>query len=66
MERLTDWAELLLISMVKSKNWFQILSESDGYFSNFGLTPGSYYVMPDTAQLRRLGMTSDPDSIDLM
>ncbi len=39
------------------------LSEADGYFSNFGLTPGSYYVMPDTAQLVRLGMISDPDSI---
>ena len=40
------------------------LSEDDGYFSYFGLTPGKYRVRIDTAQLRKLGMKSDPDSIE--
>ncbi len=39
------------------------LTEEDGYFSYFGLAPGLYQVRVDTAQLRRLGMTSDPDSL---
>ena len=39
------------------------LSEEDGFFSYFGLSPGEYYVRIDTAHLRKLGMTSDPDSI---
>jgi hypothetical protein len=40
------------------------LSEQDGYYGYFGFVPGSYYVMPDTAQLRRLGMACSPDSIN--
>lgn len=39
------------------------LTEPDGYFSYFGLDPGSYYVRIDTVQLRKLKMTSEPDSI---
>jgi cell division protein FtsN len=39
------------------------LTEDDGYFSLFGLNPGKYLVRVDTAQLRKLGMTSEPDSI---
>jgi cell division protein FtsN len=39
------------------------LTEDDGYFSYLGLAPGSYIVRIDTAQLRRLGMKSDPLSI---
>ncbi|MCK7536867.1 MAG: hypothetical protein MZV63_40870 [Marinilabiliales bacterium] len=39
------------------------LTEEDGYFSYFGLAPGLYQVRVDTAQLRRLNMTSDPDSL---
>jgi hypothetical protein len=39
------------------------LSEDDGYFSYFGLAPGKYLAKVDTAQLRKLGMTSEPDSI---
>lgn len=39
------------------------LTESDGYYSLFGLAPGSYYVKPDKAQLGRLNYSSDPDSI---
>lgn len=41
----------------------KLLSEQDGYFSLFGLKPGSYMVRIDTAQLRKLSMRSDPDSI---
>ncbi|MBN1107683.1 MAG: SPOR domain-containing protein, partial [Bacteroidales bacterium] len=37
------------------------LTESDGYYSYLGLTPGEYVVKPDTAQLRKLGMTSEPE-----
>jgi len=40
------------------------LTEGDGYFSNFGLNPGSFNVRIDTIQLRRLGMISSPDSIN--
>ena len=39
------------------------LTESDGYYSYFGLKPGNYYVMVDTAQLTNLGMYAEPDSI---
>ena len=39
------------------------LTEDDGYFTYFGLVPGKYYVQVDTAQLRKLGMISEPDSI---
>ena len=39
------------------------LSEQDGYYSYFGLNPGEYIVAPDTAQLARIGMTSEPDSL---
>ncbi|MDZ7633093.1 MAG: SPOR domain-containing protein [Bacteroidales bacterium] len=39
------------------------LTEEDGYFSYFGLAPGRYQVRVDTAQLRRLNMISDPDSL---
>lgn len=40
-----------------------VLSESDGYYSYFGLQQGSFYVRPDTSQLARLGMIGTPDSI---
>jgi cell division protein FtsN len=40
------------------------LTEEDGYFSYFGLAPGSYNVRPDSVQLRRLGMKCSPDSIN--
>lgn len=40
------------------------LSEDDGYFSYFGLKPGSYNVGIDTSQLQKLGMISAPDSIN--
>jgi len=40
------------------------LTEDDGYFSYFGLAPGNYTLRIDTAQLKKLGMTSAPESID--
>jgi hypothetical protein len=39
------------------------LTEEDGYFSYFGLAPGSYYARVDTSQLKKLNMTSFPDSV---
>lgn len=39
------------------------LTEDDGYFSYLGLAPGSYVARVDTVQLRKLQMTSYPDSI---
>ncbi|MRR24128.1 hypothetical protein EG830_14250, partial [bacterium] len=38
-------------------------TEEDGYYSYFGLAPGKYRVRVDTAQLRRLGLVSEPDSL---
>ncbi|NQU87023.1 MAG: SPOR domain-containing protein [Mariniphaga sp.] len=40
------------------------LTEEDGYFSYFGLIPGSFTARIDTIQLQRLGMTTSPDSIN--
>jgi hypothetical protein len=37
-----------------------VLSEEDGYYSFFGLAPGEYSVFPDTSQLRKLAMVSNP------
>lgn len=37
------------------------LTEEDGFYSYLGLIPGKYYVMIDTAQLRKLNMTSEPE-----
>ena len=39
------------------------LTEADGYYSYFGLSPGRYFVMVDTAQLNSLGMEVDPDTL---
>lgn len=39
------------------------LTEPDGFFSYFGLSSGSYLVRIDTAQLLKLGMTSEPESL---
>ena len=39
------------------------LTEEDGYFSYFGFAPGSYFARVDTSQLRKLNMTSSPDSV---
>jgi len=39
------------------------LTEDDGYYSYFGLAPGKYFTRVDTAQLSRLGMICNPDSM---
>lgn len=39
------------------------MTESDGYFSYHGLTPGSYTARIDTAQLRGLVLSSSPASL---
>ncbi len=39
------------------------LTEDDGFYSFFGLAPGEYYARVDTAQLRKLGMISNPVSL---
>lgn len=36
------------------------LSEDDGYYTYFGISPGDYYVLADTVQLAKLGMVSEP------
>ncbi len=47
----------------KMKPAGRTLSEDDGYYSYFGLTPGNYFVRIDTAQLRKLKMIPEPDSM---
>ncbi len=39
----------------------RVLSESDGYYNFLGLPPGNYKAMPDTSQLKRLELSSDPE-----
>ena len=48
---------------LNKKSVGKTLTEDDGYFTYFGLMPGKYYVRVDTAQLKKLGMISEPDSI---
>lgn len=42
----------------------RLLTESDGYFNYLGLMPGKYIAQPDTAQLKRLGLESEPESFE--
>lgn len=55
--------ERIIISFFNSGNKpiARTLTENDGYFSFFGLAPGTYLVRPDSVQLRKLGMTSQPE-----
>ncbi len=54
----------IIIGIYKgTKSTGKTLSEDDGYFSYFGLTPGKYIAKIDTAQLRKLGMISEQDSL---
>jgi cell division protein FtsN len=39
------------------------LTEDDGFYSYFGLAPGKYIVRVDTGQLRKLRMTSEPETL---
>ncbi|MFN2380136.1 MAG: hypothetical protein ABR519_08000, partial [Bacteroidales bacterium] len=41
----------------------RMLTEYDGYYSYFGLAPGSYSVAVDSAQMENLGMVADPPAI---
>lgn len=41
----------------------RMLTEYDGYYSYFGLAPGSYTVAVDSAQMQNLGMVAEPQSI---
>jgi cell division protein FtsN len=43
----------------------KVLTEEDGYFSYFGLAPGNYIVRVDSAQMRKLGMKSEPEILKL-
>jgi cell division protein FtsN len=47
----------------KMKPAGRTFSEDDGFFSFFGFTPGNYIARIDTAQLHKLNMMSEPDSI---
>ena len=54
----------IIIGIYKgTKSTGKTLSEDDGYFSYFGLTPGKYIAKIDTAQLRKLGMITEQDSL---
>ena len=41
------------------------ITESDGYFSYVGLTPGKYTAVIDKAQLEKLKMSSTPSKLDV-
>jgi cell division protein FtsN len=55
----------IIVSFINSSDVTagRALTEEDGYYSYFGLAPGKYQVRIDTAQLRRLGLVSEPDSV---
>jgi hypothetical protein len=55
----------IIVCFYRSDSVFvdRIITESDGYFSYFGLSPGSYFAMPDTAQLRLVHMIGTPAKI---
>ncbi|MFA6950940.1 MAG: SPOR domain-containing protein [Lentimicrobiaceae bacterium] len=42
----------------------RLLTESDGYFNYLGLPPGHYCAVPDSGQLSRLGMLSEPSTFE--
>lgn len=42
----------------------KVLTESDGYFTLLGLSPGNYYAMPDPGQQSRISVGSNPKTID--
>lgn len=41
----------------------KILTENDGYYSYLGLAPGDYIARPDSSQIRKLGLRSEPSSV---
>ncbi len=51
----------IILRFKKGKKSFgSTMSEDGGYYTLFGLEPGNYTVMPDSLQLTKLGMTSEP------
>ena len=50
----------VIVNFYRSDSSFikSVLSEEDGYFTYFGLTPGSYYATLDNQQLQRINMQS--------
>ena len=61
----TEGLERIIVSFftASDKPVAKTLTEIDGFYSYFGLTPGDYYVRIDTAQLNTLGMLSEPETI---
>jgi hypothetical protein len=55
----------IIVSVYKAnlKTVGKTLTEDDGYFSYFGLVPGKYFLRIDTAQLNKLSMTSEPETL---
>ncbi len=55
----------IIVNILKDPNkpFGKSISEEDGFYSYFGLTPGKYIAMVDTNQLKKLRMTSEPGSI---
>ncbi|MCF8346214.1 MAG: OmpA family protein [Bacteroidales bacterium] len=47
----------------KNELVYETLTESDGYFTYFGLNPGKYYAELDSNQLKRVNLTALEDSI---
>ncbi|MFO7574372.1 MAG: SPOR domain-containing protein [Bacteroidales bacterium] len=54
---------IVSIFNLNNKQIGRTLTEEDGYYSYFGMVPGSYNVRIDTTQISRLGMIAEPDSI---
>jgi outer membrane protein OmpA-like peptidoglycan-associated protein len=47
----------------KNELVYETLTESDGYFTYFGLNPGKYHAKLDSNQLKRVNLTALEDSI---
>ena len=56
----------MLVNFYQTDGTFvkKIMSESDGYLTYLGLSPGNYYAEVDSAQLQRLGLRVEPERID--
>lgn len=54
---------IVIITDTRNKPAGKTVTEDDGYFNYFGLSPGKYIVRIDTAQLSKLGMKADPEMI---
>jgi hypothetical protein len=56
----------ILVNFYKADGTFvkKIMSESDGYLTYLGLSPGNYYARVDSVQIQRLGLQTNPERID--